>query len=153
MTSPYRPAGALPPPPRQQPEQDKPRKPWWKRWWAWVLIVLVTITLLALLLVVLDKWSIAKLSEMNQEAATRQCEEDVTNKAKYPGGVQFVDPIKVSTEDSVDADVLTYGASGDVDFPNGFGTPVRHLYTCTVLIEGDTGDVRYSFAMAFPKEK
>lgn len=140
---------AEPPP----PPDVKPRKPWWKKWWAWVFIILATIALLALLLVALDKWSIAKLSEMNQETATRQCEEDVTDKAQYPGGVQFVDPIDISTEDDVDADVLTYGASGDVDFPNAFGTPVRHLYTCTVLIEGDTGNVRYSNAMVFPKAK
>lgn len=138
---------AEPPP----PPDVQPRKPWWKKWWAWVLIILAAIALLALLLVALDKWSIAKLEEMNGETAARQCEEDVTDKAKYPGGVEFVDPIDISTGDSVDADVLTYGASGDVDFPNGFGTPVRHLYTCTVLIEGDTGDVRYSSAFVFPK--
>ena len=143
----YPPAG----PP--SPSDVKPRKPWWKKWWAWALIALATIALLALLIIVLDKWSIAKLSEMNQEVVTRQCEEDVTDKAKYPGGVRFVDPIDVSTEDSVDDEVLTYGASGDVDFPNAFGTPVRHLYTCTVLIEGDTGDVRYSSAIVLPKAK
>lgn len=135
----------------QPPPAGKPRKPWWKKWWVWLLIFVCAVIVIIGGLVALNRWSIAELEEMHSETATQQCEEDVSDKAKYPGGVQFVDPIEVSTEDGVDADVLTYGASGDVDYPNGFGTPVRHLYTCTVLIEGDTGNVRYSSAIVFPK--
>lgn len=137
----------------QHAPAGKPRKPWWKKWWVWLIIATAVIAVLILSLFILDKWSSAKLAQMNSDVATRQCEEDITNKAKYPGGVEFVDPVEVSTNDSVDAEVLTYGASGKVDFPNGFGTPVRQVYTCTVLIEGDSGNVRYSSAFTVPDAK
>lgn len=130
------------------PQQPQP-KPWWKKWWAWLLICGIILALLIGGLFLLDKWSRAELERMNTEIAVKQCEDDVTDKAKYPGGVEFVEPIDITTKDDVDAEVLTYGANGEVDFPNGFGTPVRKSYTCIVLIEGDTGEVRHSNAMVF----
>lgn len=66
--------------------------------------------------------------------ATEACEEKVLDWAKYPGGASFVEPIEVTTDqDRMEAGRL-FKAHGEVDFPNGFGTPVRGSYKCSVYL-------------------
>ena len=116
--------------PYGQPAQrlSKPKKPLWKRWWFWLLAVLLT---LVLLLGALSALGLHLESEQRDEAA-EQCREKVLNRAKYPGGVVFQDEPEVQSDKTTDANGdAVWKMAGYVDFPNGFGTPVRMWYTCT----------------------
>ena len=57
------------------------------------------------------------------------CKEQVTEQAKYPGGVKFV-TVEMTQGEEVEATDLRRMVHGWVDFPNGFGTPVRHSFFC-----------------------
>lgn len=113
--------------PYGQPPQN-PRKPLWKRWWFWLLTVLLVIVLAFCTIVALLVYVDVQL----RDEAADQCREKVLEHAKYPGGVVFQDEPEVDdyliTTNNRDNEIWTMG--GDVDFPNGFGTPVRMKYVC-----------------------
>ncbi|WP_257162356.1 hypothetical protein [Corynebacterium cystitidis] len=77
--------------------------------------------------------------------ATEECEAKVLEWAKYPGGVEFVEPIEVTTDEDRFQSERTFKAAGQVDFPNGFGVPKRGTYSCTVHLKAgfieDSGDI------------
>lgn len=79
------------------------------------------------------------LNQLSEETAIQKCEQLVTADAKYPGGVQFLEPDKVwaSYPEQEFTIQRVYHIDGEVDFPNGFGTPVRHSYTCEITVEDD----------------
>jgi hypothetical protein len=67
------------------------------------------------------------------EEAQEACHQDTIDKAKYPGAAEIV-----KTHIEVDEDDGEVHVSGIADFPNGFGTPVRHTYLCTAsVVDGD----------------
>ena len=63
------------------------------------------------------------------EEAQESCHQDTIDKAKYPGAAEIV-----KTHIEVDDDDEEVHVSGFADFPNGFGTPVRHTYLCTASV-------------------
>ena len=69
--------------------------------------------------------------------ARESCERQVTAQAKYPGSVDFV---LWGTRDPDNGDG-TYTYSGSVDFANGYGTPVRHFFTCKINGPGEVDAV------------
>lgn len=120
------------------PAPGKPKKPLYKRWWFWVTIFLVVLALFAAAI-----WGILKVSEKEDDrAALEECREKVIEHAKYPGGVSFPEEIDIWSTDSITEIPRTYRAYGEVDFPNGYGTPVRQYYACTIMV--DTGDIEDS---------
>ncbi|MGV0411537.1 hypothetical protein [Corynebacterium marquesiae] len=120
------------------PVQKKPKKPLYKRWWFWVAIFLVILALFAATI-----WGILKVSEKEDDrAALEECREKVIEHAKYPGGVSFPEEIDIWSTDSITEIPRTYRAYGEVDFPNGWGTPVRQYYACTIVV--DMGDIEDS---------
>ena len=68
--------------------------------------------------------------EMLKEDVVRSCHADIEYQAKYPGGVEFVRTDVDRAPNSTEEDDYRYYVNGEVDFPNGFGTPVRHTYRC-----------------------
>ncbi|CAQ04528.1 hypothetical protein I6H52_08920 [Corynebacterium urealyticum] len=90
-----------------------------------------------------------KSDDLDLERAKAACIEDVEKRAKYPGGVTFPDdgPKPATANDWLDSP-RTYTAEGVVDFPNGFGTPVRMEYACTADIYSD-GEVESSSAQVW----
>lgn len=97
----------------------------------------------ALVVFVAFIFSMLKISEaQDTEAALDKCREDVTRRAKYPGGVSFPEDIDIQAADSITESPRTYHAFGHVDFPNGFGTPVREFYSCNIVV--DLGDIQDS---------
>lgn len=119
--------GHMAPPPPHNPYMQSPKRPWYKKWWAWLLIVLGTLLLAAMLFVA---FSVA-LTANTHQAAEEQCREEVINQAKYPGGVQFVDdPVIESDAITNDRGNTILALTGEADYPNGFGTPVRMKYVC-----------------------
>ncbi|MER0078973.1 hypothetical protein ABRP87_03285, partial [Corynebacterium sp. KPL2830] len=109
-------------------------KPLLKRWWFWLLFIGA-----ALVVFVAFIFSMLKISEaQDTEAALDKCREDVTRRAKYPGGVSFPEDIDIQSADSITESPRTYHAFGHVDFPNGFGTPVERvkLFVCGVRFIG-----------------
>gem|GEM_PF-1984002 len=116
----------------------KPKKPLFRRWRFWLLLVGVTFVVFVIFI-----FAVLKVSEaQDTEAALDKCREQVTNRAKYPGGVSFPEEIDIQSPDSITDSPRTYHAFGQVDFPNGFGTPVREFYSCTIVV--DLGDVQDS---------
>ena len=71
---------------------------------------------------------------ISQDAAEQACHEDTIGYAKYPGAATIA-----KTDFYVDEEGAAQ-VSGLADFPNGFGTPVRHTYICTATVneDGDT---------------
>ncbi|MDO5669112.1 MAG: hypothetical protein Q4G50_03830 [Corynebacterium sp.] len=65
-------------------------------------------------------------------AVDEACRESVTEWAKYPGGVSF--PHELEYERVNDSSV--WRSEGVVDFPNGWGTPVRQDFSCHVSMDG-----------------
>lgn len=120
------------------PAPGKPKKPLYKRWWFWVVILIVILALFAAAI-----WGILKVSEKEDDrAALEECREKVIEHAKYPGGVSFPEEIDIWSTDSITEIPRTYRAYGEVDFPNGWGTPVRQYYACTIVV--DMGDIEDS---------
>jgi len=66
-------------------------------------------------------------------AVDEACRESVTEWAKYPGGVQFPDELEFEQDDN-NGDV--WRSTGVVDFPNGWGTPVRQDFSCRISMDG-----------------
>lgn len=125
----------------QQPEASLPhkaKKPLYKRWWFWVVMFLVILAFFAAAI-----WGILKVSEKEDDRAVlEECREKVIDHAKYPGGVNFPEEINIWSTDSIINLSRTYRAYGEVDFPNGYGTPVRQYYACTIVV--NTGDIEES---------
>ncbi|WP_257202983.1 hypothetical protein [Corynebacterium cystitidis] len=90
-------------------------------------------------------------NNQDYEAATEECEAKVLEWAKYPGGVTFVDPIEVETEEDRFESSRLFRASGEVDFPNAFGVPKRGVYSCTVYV--NTGYIDSSSAFVLGIEE
>jgi hypothetical protein len=113
-------------------------KPLVKRWWFWLLLVGS-----ALVALIFFDLAILKISETEDtKAALDACREQVTSRAKYPGGVSFPEDIDIQSSDSITDSPRRYYAFGHVDFPNGFGTPVREFYSCNIVV--DLGDIQDS---------
>ena len=112
-------------------------KPWYKKWGARIGIALACVLALAVLLAIMAAMYGSNLEEEQRQAAVEKCEEKVTEHAKYPGGVTFLEPSYPAT---VQYDYVTdggnrrttYKQNGEVDFLSGFGVPVRHNYECVV---------------------
>lgn len=114
----------------------KPHKPLWKRWWVYVLTVLVAATAAFLALIVLPAWRAAE----HIDAGVDICKEKVTDWAKYPGGAEFAEvniPEKIS---GIHKEYIVE-VEGKVDFPNGFGAPVRQEFSCTITANVNSVDV------------
>ena len=107
----------------------------------------ILIGLLAVILAVtaVVSYLIASIVSDNN-LAWQTCQEKVAERAKYPGGVEFAGLPEEETE-YLDNDYFYYSAYGEVDFVNGFGTPVRHGYRCSVLIKD--GEVSNHSALVF----
>ncbi|MCG7239606.1 DUF1129 domain-containing protein [Corynebacterium minutissimum] len=111
------------------------KKPLWKKWWFWLVTVLAIFALFSVGIYAILKYA----DHADQQAALDACEQGVIDQAKYPGGVSFPEEIDIWTDASlIDID-RTYRAFGDVDFPNGYGTPVRENYGCTITV--NSGEV------------
>lgn len=114
--------------PQHMPPAESPRKPWYKRWWG-ILIIVILVLILAF-----AAWvgiAFSRFVQVEHEAQD-QCSAEVISKAKYPGGVQFVDE-PTYNPDTVEINARgreVWAMGGEVDFPNAFGTPVRAKYMC-----------------------
>lgn len=104
------------------------KKPFWKKWWVWVGAVVLAIGLgiggAALF-----------VSSTEAQVAEEKCRDAVSAKAKYPSGVEFIEfseMEKIPTENNNSR----FSNFGEVDFPNGFGTPVRHTFICDITVFG-----------------
>ena len=107
------------------------KKPLWKKWWFWLITVLV-ILLIAFVGVFGFAFYVIEKEENNAVSA---CQDYVVGKAKYPGGVEFPESDgEISTETNELGNTL-YTIKGEVDFPNGWGTPVRHSYHCAIQVD------------------
>lgn len=125
-----------PPHPYLQPA----KKPLYKRPMFWLIFVLTLILVFSVSI-----WAILKIAySQDADLAAKTCQERVLDWAKHPGGASFPEPIEMKTDQGITDIELTFTAEGEVDFPNGFGTPVRSEYTCEVVI--DSGAVANSWA-------
>lgn len=114
-----------------QPTPPPRKKPLYKRAWFIVIAALAALAALAVIaLAAFSMWLDHQL-EVVEEGMIEACHEEVQNKAKYPGGVEFVETEVTKGEEVDDLDFRRV-VHGFVDFPNGFGTPVRHGYICGV---------------------
>ncbi|MFW9146101.1 hypothetical protein ACOJAK_12430 [Corynebacterium striatum] len=111
------------------------KKPLWKKWWFWLIAVVAVIALFAVGIYAILK----SAAHADRQAALDACEQGIIDRAKYPGGVSFPEEIDIWTTASLTDINRTYRAYGDVDFPNGYGTPVREYYACTITV--DSGEV------------
>lgn len=122
--------------PQPASPQQKTRKPLWKRWWVWVLTVLVSATAAFLALIVVPAWRTAG----QIDAGVDICKEKVTDWAKYPGGVEFAE-VNIPEKISGIREEYIVEVEGKVDFPNGFGTPVRQEFSCTITADMNSVEV------------
>lgn len=123
------------------------RKPLWRRWQFWAAIPLV---LLALAFG-FERYSIHQVQQQvasEKQLVDERCREEVSSYAKYPGGVIFQDPIfpaQMLDEGSEEFYLgrarpegsYVYRQTGEVDFPNAFGTPLRYGYSCVYAVTED----------------
>ena len=114
-----------------QPAPAPKKKPIYKRVWFIIVAAIAGLAVLAVIaLAAFSMWLDHQL-EMVEAGMIDACHEEVQKQAKYPGGVEFVETEVVKGEGIDDLD-LRRAVHGFVDFPNGFGTPVRHGYICGV---------------------
>ena len=102
-----------------------PKKPFYKRWW------FITIAVILALLAAFAAWIAIEVNRVYkvQDQMIEDCKAKVEEQAKYPGGVEFV-TVEIERGEEVHATDLRRAIHGWVDFPNGFGTPVRHSFIC-----------------------
>ena len=105
--------------------QPTTKKPFYKRWW------FITISVILALFLAFAAWVAIEIKHIRDvEAQMKEdCKEQVTERAKYPGGVKFV-TVEMTQGEEVESTDLRRMVHGWVDFPNGFGTPVRHSFFC-----------------------
>ena len=114
-----------------QPAPTPEKKPIYKRAWFIIVAAIAGLAVLAVIaLAAFSMWLDHQL-EMVEAGMIDACHEEVQKQAKYPGGVEFVET-NVEKGGDVDELDLRRAVHGFVDFPNGFGTPVRHGYICGV---------------------
>lgn len=113
--------------------QAPARKPFYKRWWFIVLTVLIILALAFFGLILYE----AKRIAGDIDAAVDDCKEQVINRAKYPGGARIVD-YEVHRYEQLNANQAV-SVTGEADFPNGFGTPVRMTFKCPNIIVFGSG--------------
>lgn len=97
--------------------------------WIWTLLLAVIVVVAVGGMVTWQQVRQGKILAAVDEA----CREAVTDWAKYPGGVSFPRELEFNR---VEGDRDTWKSEGVVDFPNGWGTPVRQDFTCSVLLDG-----------------
>lgn len=111
------------------PLGDTPSEKSSKSWIRWSVLAVVAA---AVLLGVVIAWQQSQKSRIHA-AVDEACREAVTEWAKYPGGVQF--PYELEFDNAGDSsDIWT--SEGVVDFPNGWGTPVRQDFSCIITVDG-----------------
>lgn len=122
--------------PQQQnwpaPDQPAPKKKWWS--WPSALIgglVGVVVGAVGITAFVLGVGGLV----FNEDAPVtdeqiQACHDAVTERAKHPGGVEFVDTFLSMSHDGLDMLV------GRADFPNGFNAPVRQYFECRINEDG-----------------
>ena len=114
-----------------QPAPTPRKKPIYKRAWFIAIAVIAGLAVLALTAIAAFAIWMNRQLDVVEEGMIEACHEEVQNKAKYPGGVEFVETEVTKGEEVDDLDFRRV-VHGFVDFPNGFGTPVRHGYICGV---------------------
>lgn len=107
------------------------------RVWMWAAIPFVVVAVLAGCLFL---WTQSQQRALMAEVE-ESCRDAVTDWAKYPGGVSFPDEIEFTRRESEDE---VWEAEGVVDFPNGWGTPIRQDYSCVIRVKD--GEVWSPFA-------
>ena len=114
--------------------QAAARKPFYKRWWFILLTVLIVLALVFFGVVLYE----AKRIAGDIDASVDDCKEQVINRAKYPGSARIVD---YDVEHSpVENSNHAVRVTGEADFPNGFGTPVRMTFECpNIIVFGSDG--------------
>ncbi|WP_168164029.1 hypothetical protein [Corynebacterium sp. HMSC072A02] len=110
---------------------ERPRTPLLHRWQFCAAIITA-----AVFFACISFYGWLKFNEKKDyEAAIEHCEKYVTFHAKYPGGVSFPEEIELGTSASITDSTRVYVGFGAVDFPNGWGTPVRHYYSCNITVK------------------
>lgn len=121
------------------PSAAQSDKPVYKRTW-----FIITAIAASLVILISGAWiavfqSMAATADRHQEAVAA-CEDGAIEFAKYPGAAKVV---SVETEETRPgyngATYLTI--TGEVDFPNGWGTPVRHTFECPLVIIDADGTI------------
>ena len=114
-----------------QPAAAPQKKPIYKRVWFIIMAVVAGLVVLAVIALAAFSMWLDRQLEVAEAGMIESCHEEVRQQAKYPGGVEFVETEVMKGEGVDDLD-LRRAVHGFVDFPNGFGTPVRHGYICAV---------------------
>lgn len=109
------------------------KKPLYKRWWFIVVTVIIVLALAFFGLMLYEAKRIAN----DIDTSVDDCKQQVIDHAKYPGGAKIVDydvehfPVENSNH--------AVKVTGEADFPNGFGTPVRMMFECPNIIVFGSG--------------
>lgn len=109
------------------------KKPLYKRWW------FITIAIILLLILAGAAWLLihSKREADAINAAVEDCTQSVIDHAKYPGGAEIVNyDVELLEKANANRGVIV---SGEADFPNGFGTPVRMEFSCPSIIVFGSG--------------
>lgn len=119
----------------EDPVPQATKKPFYKRWWFIAIAIILALILITIGWVVLS----AKKEADAINAAVDECKEQVINHAKYPGGAEIVDwDVEILPKANSNRFI---NVTGEADFPNGFGTPVRIIWSCNNVMITKSGDV------------
>lgn len=72
---------------------------------------------------------------LREKEAITACHDATLDQAKFPGGAEFVRTNTEGPNADRNEGPNVIHVNGYVDFPNGFGAPVRHTYLCTTNTE------------------
>lgn len=114
-----------------QPAPAPGKKPIYTRVWFIIVAAIAGLAMLAVVAFTSFSFWLYDQLEVTEAGMIDACHEEVQKQAKYPGGVEFVET-NVEKGEAVDDLDLRRVVHGFVDFPNGFGTPVRYGYICGV---------------------
>ena len=104
--------------------------------WFWPIVVLSATSLIAVIVFIVFIAAFAGVVFADNQIATKaikSCEQKAIEQSKYPSGAKIIST-DVGELETLPNGNKTLPVEGEIDMPNVFGTPVRHTYSCDLMM-------------------
>ena len=101
--------------------------------WFWPIVVLSAVSLIAVTVSIAAFAGVVFANNQITTKATKSCEQKAIEQSKYPSGAKIIST-DVGELETLPNGNKTLPVEGEIDMPNVFGTPVRHTYSCDLMM-------------------
>ena len=101
--------------------------------WFWPIVVLSAVSLIAVTVSVAAFAGVVFADNRAATKAIKSCEQKAIEQSKYPSDAKIIST-DVGELETLPNGNKTLPVEGEIDMPNVFGTPVRHTYSCGLMM-------------------